>query len=148
MWGMRRGRRTRERIEERVSQWAAGGVRVDVEGMRVCDVVLVGRESRNGYVYTEEALRNAVGLYEGRPVFLDHAPRGQRPLERSARDLVGTIREVKYEEGRIRGSIDVVDTESGRTFLAMANAGASHVGMSHVVLACRSRDGSKVFFFE
>src|SRR5690606_29164537 len=48
-----------------------------------------------------------------------------------------------YESGRIRGDIRVLDTDSGRTFLALAESNAPGVGMSHVVLAERSQpDGT------
>lgn len=130
---------TVERLNERIGDWREDS-RVDRARRQVRNVALTGRNSRNGYTYTEAALREAVGLYEGRPVFLDHAANISRPLERSARDLVGSIANVRYEAGRIRGDIDVLDTESGRTFLALAEGNSASVGMSHVVLAARSAD--------
>lgn len=130
----------RERIVERLSDWRVSGTHVDESLLRVENVVLAGPESRNGYRYAEAALRGAVPLYEGKPVFLDHAINSSKPYERSARDLVGSVRNVRFEGDRVRGDIHVLDTDSGRTFLALAEAGSASVGMSHVVLASRNRE--------
>jgi hypothetical protein len=128
---------------ERCADWHDGAA-VEAQQRLVRSVALAGRESRNGYVYSEAALEGAVALYEHKPVFLDHAPDKSRPQERSTRDLVGSIVNPRYEAGRIRGDIRVLDTESGRTFLALAESDAPGIGMSHVVLAERSGDGALV----
>jgi hypothetical protein len=128
-------------LTEHVADWHAGR-RVDTTHRMVHNVALTGGVSKNGYRYSEQALRQAVGLYDNKPVFLDHARDRSRPHERSTRDLVGTIVNPRYEAGRIRGDIRVLDTDSGRTFLALAEAEAPDVGMSHVVRARRgSADG-------
>lgn len=128
---------------ERLENWN-DQVTVDSENRLVLNVALAGQSSRNGYRYTDEALRLAVGLYENRPVFLDHAANRQRPQERSTRDLVGSITNPQFTAGRIRGDIRVLDTESGQTFLKLVESQAAGVGMSHVVLAERSADGKEV----
>ena len=131
---------------------AAGGPEVDREARTVRGIALSGLESRNGYTYRAEALSGAASLYEGRPVFLDHAADPNRPQSRSTRDLVGTLAGVRFdaEAGVLRGDVRVLDTESGRTFLALCEAGPenTHVGMSHVVLARRSEDGREVVAIE
>ena len=116
---------------------------VEADSRLVRNVVLVGSESKNGYRYRSEALAAAASLYEDKPVFLDHAADPTQPRRRSARDLVGTLRRVRFEAdagGRLRGDVHVLDTESGRTFLALCEADGTGVGMSHVVLARRSAD--------
>jgi len=144
LWPKTRATPSPERLIERRSDWIDRQTQVDETSKRVERVALAGRASRNGYHYTEQALRDAVALYEGRPVFLDHAPNVRRPFERSTRDLVGTIQNVMYEEGKIRGDIQVLDTDSGRTFLALAAGGTANVGMSHVVIAKRNPEKSLV----
>lgn len=134
---------TQERLSIVVEDWA-GGVQVDAAARLVRNVSLAGRESKNGYSYTEEALKQAVPMYEGKPVFLDHATDKSRPRERSTRDLAGAVTNPRYEGDRLRGDVKVLDTESGRTFLALAAANSPGVGMSHVVLAERSEDGKAV----
>uniref|UniRef100_A0A7C2K339 Uncharacterized protein n=1 Tax=Schlesneria paludicola TaxID=360056 RepID=A0A7C2K339_9PLAN len=127
-------------ITEHIADWRGPELRVDFAQRLVTDVVLSGPVSRNGHRYTEEALQQAAPLYDHKPVFLDHAPNLARPFERSMRDLVGTVLNPRYEGGRIRGDIQVLDTEAGRTFLALVDSGNPAVGMSHVVLAQRGRD--------
>lgn len=129
-------------LTEHVADWNAA-LRLDREERLVRNVTLTGVQSRNGYQYTESALDKAVPLYRDKPVFLDHAAVPGRP-DRSTRDLVGTITNPRFAQGRIRGDIRVLDTESGRTFLALVEADSPGVGMSHVVLAERSSDGKSV----
>jgi len=127
-------------ITEHIADWRGPDLKVDFTGRLVTDVVLSGPVSRNGHRYTEEALAQAAPLYDRKPVFLDHAPNLAKPFERSMRDLVGSVLQPRFEGGRIRGDIQVLDTEAGRVFLALIDSGNPAVGMSHVVLAQRGRD--------
>ncbi|MEX0701173.1 MAG: hypothetical protein WD069_03680 [Planctomycetales bacterium] len=131
-------------LTEHLRDWSAHGLEIDRDARLIKNVALAGLESKNGYRYSAEALRNAVPLYENKPVFLDHAANARRPFERSTRDLVGSIVAARFAGGRIRGDIRVVDTEAGRTFLALAETSGPAVGMSHVVLAEKSGDGTLV----
>ncbi|WP_437227455.1 hypothetical protein SH661x_000358 [Planctomicrobium sp. SH661] len=130
-------------LNERFDNWNED-LSIDVENRLVLNVALAGQSSRNGYRYTDEALLAAAGLYEGKPVFLDHAPCRQRPQERSTRDLVGSITNPRFVAGRIRGDIRVLETESGQTFLKLVESKTPGVGMSHVVVAERTPDGKTV----
>ncbi len=130
-------------LHERVDNWA-DNLTVDHEQRIVCNVALAGTLSRNGYRYSEEALEAAVSLYENRPVFLDHAAARSGPLDRSTRDLVGTVVNARYFQSRIRGDIRVLDTEAGQTFLKLVESETPGVGMSHVVMAQRGADGKVV----
>jgi hypothetical protein len=130
-------------LTEHITDWNSQ-LQVDRAGRVVRNVALTGGRSKNGYRYSEPALRRAVPLYENKPVFLDHAGDRSRPHERSTRDLVGTIVNPRYDGGRIRGDIRVMDTDSGRTFLSLVESKAPGVGMSHVVLAERSPDDATV----
>ncbi|QDU41041.1 hypothetical protein Mal4_54060 [Maioricimonas rarisocia] len=126
-------------LTEQLPDWHRH-LNVDREQRIVRNVALTGRHSKNGYTYSEAALSAAVSLYDGKPVFLDHAADRARSHERSTRDLVGSIVGPRFESGRIHGDIRVLDTESGRTFLALVEGETPGVGMSHVVLAERSPD--------
>ncbi len=134
---------THDTLTEDLTDWSSA-LSVDAQARLVANVALTGSDSKNGYHYSESALRSAVPLYDQKPVFLDHAPDRLKPRDRSTRDLVGNIVNPRYEQGRIRGDIRVLDTESGRTFLALTKTNLPGVGMSHVVLAQRSSDGSTV----
>ncbi len=135
------------RLEEQVTDWRLLS-EYDQPGRVLRNVALSGCESKNGYRYTEAALRRAVRLYDQKPVFLDHAEKPTEPASRSTRDLVGSVINPRFQEGRLRGDVRVLDTESGRTFLALVEANAPGVGMSHVVLARRSLDGASVEWIE
>lgn len=130
-------------LQERFDNWN-DEVRIDAENRMVLNVALAGPVSRNGYRYTDDALASATELYANKPVFLDHATQRQRPHDRSTRDLVGSIQNPRFIGGRIRGDIRVLETESGNLFLKLVEAGPPGVGMSHVVVAARSADGSTV----
>lgn len=130
-------------LVEQSADWRSES-RVDRAARLVRNVALAGAESKNGYRYAEAALRTGAALYDRKPVFLDHAADARRPHERSTRDLVGSISEPRYDGGRIRGDIQVLDTDAGQTFLSLVESDAPGVGMSHVVLAERGGDGTVV----
>lgn len=132
-----------ESLIEHVSDWRQEIV-VEQATRTIRNVALAGSESKNGYRYSERSLKDAASLYENVPVFLDHPASPQRPRDRSARDLAGSVTNARYEGGRLRGDLKTLDTEAGRTLLALAAADGPGVGMSHVVLAERSRDGATV----
>lgn len=122
-------------------------VSVDQESRTVSNVAFAGPKSLNGYEYTTDSFVEAInsGKYDGRPVFLDHDR--EQPSGRSVRDLIGTTKNARLDAGRVRGDIEVLDTESGRTFLALTET-KSNVGMSHVVSAKRSEDGTRIDHIE
>ena len=128
---------------ERCHEWNRD-LAVDLDQRIVRNIALAGIASRNGYSYSENSLKEALQLYEGKPVFLDHAPNRKQPQERSTRDLVGSIVNVTFEDQRIRGDIRVLDTESGQTFLKLLDVETTGIGMSHVVRAIKSTDGKSV----
>jgi hypothetical protein len=126
-------------ITEHIADWRAE-LLVDRANRLVINVALTGTESVNGYRYSEAALRDAIPHYDGKPVFLDHARNLAKPFERSTRDLVGTVVNPRFADGRVRGDIQTLDTEAGRTFVALAESKSPAVGMSHVVLARRNAE--------
>jgi hypothetical protein len=131
-------------ITEQIADWKADDLDVRLDERVLGNVQLTGGTSRNGHSYSTAALEDAARLYARKPVFLDHAANLHRPLDRSARDLAGWIVEARYQDGRIRGDIQLLDTEAGRTLLALMTADTPAVGMSHVILARKSSDGAVV----
>jgi len=67
-----------------------GGGRVDRENGVIHGVRVLGPTSRNGRRYLPEAIRGAVGLYEGLQVNLDHSPN-----ERSVKDRAGWLQNAR-----------------------------------------------------
>ncbi len=142
---MRVKRDTVEELLTEVIQPASLGTILHEQGTQVVrGIVLAGQNSRNGYLYTETALREAVTCYEGKPVYLDHHTQSHEPNLRAPEDLVGVIESPRFEEGKVVGDIRVRESTSGRLFLSLVDRLLPQIGMSHVVKAIRSRDGRRV----
>lgn len=62
------------------------------------DVKVIGFESKNGRLYTPDALRKAVSKYEGAKVNIDHPPANDPLRPRSVADRIGTLRNVRFVE--------------------------------------------------
>jgi len=105
-----------QQVTEQITDWQTESLIVDAANRIVRHVALTGLQSKNGYRYSQQALEAALPLYENRPVFLDHAVNKMQPYHRSTRDLVGTVTNPRFENGRITADIQVLDTEAGRTF--------------------------------
>ena len=131
-------------ITEHVAEWRTDDLQVQLEERTLSNVLLSGVTSKNGHRYSEAALREAAVLYQRKPVFLDHAANLAKPYDRSMRDLAGWIGEARFNDGRIQGDIRLLDTEAGRTLLALMSSETPAVGMSHVILARKSSDGALV----
>ncbi len=131
-------------LTEQIADWRSADFAVCVEERLLSRVLLSGGASKNGHRYANAALREAAALYDRKPVFLDHAANLAKPFDRSARDLAGWIAEASYADGRIEGNIQLLDTEAGRTLLALMSSETPAVGMSHVILARKSADGTLV----
>jgi hypothetical protein len=137
---------------------------LDRETHIVRNVALLGPESKNGYRYTSEAMQNAAALYEGRPVFIDHAeatrhghdcgqlaPRVDADSrsesatlpQRSLRDYAGKVVNPRFENQRVRGDLHLIGPNAD-WLLSLFEASPSDIGMSHVVLARRNSAGDEV----
>ncbi len=72
------------------------GLVIDKEAGIIRNVKLLGFVSKNGRNYTADAVREAVGLYEGVPVNADH---GDTKSPRSIHDRLGRVINVRFVEG-------------------------------------------------
>lgn len=108
-------------------------------------VKLLGLRSRNGRLYQEKALRDAVALYEGAKVNVNHPP-GDPLGARDYRDRLGVIRnvQVKQSEG-LYGDLHFNPKLALAEPLSWdAEHAPENVGLSHNVLARTRRDGKNV----
>lgn len=80
---------------------AAAKARVDRQRGLISGVKILGTQSRNGRVYSPQALADAAKLYEGKPVNVDHVD-GTR---RSYRDRIGRIVNVRLEADGLYGDL-------------------------------------------
>lgn len=80
--------------------WQGTALRVDRHAGLIRGVKVLGLASRNGRIYLPQALQEAVPLYEGAKVNINHAP-PSLPTSRDYRDRIGLVRQVVFrpEEG-------------------------------------------------
>mgnify|MGYP001065093057 CR=1 FL=1 len=78
-------------------------LRVDRERSMIHGVKVLGRESRNGRIYTKEALAAATRFYESRPVNVDHVDGARR----SYRDRIGKLSRIEHRDDGLYGDLQV-----------------------------------------
>ncbi len=107
-----------------------------VSGSVIQNVKLLGAISKNKRTYSEQAMNDAVRLYENVGVYFDHPTKRElreRGGARSVRDLAGKIRSPRRQGNDVRGDIQLLDVgESGSTLIkALAEQMPDMVGFSH-----------------
>ena len=138
-----------DELEEFVGFESFDGATVQDESNVVSGIKITGANSSNGYVYSEQSLREAAPMYDGAQVFLDHSERQSNPMMRSIKDLAGTISGPSYVPGKgIFGSINLLETDAGRNLKAIIKANSTRAGMSHAVLAMRDKSKGVVTSIE
>ena len=119
-------------------------LRVDRAAGVIRGVKLLGLMSRNGRRYRENALVDAVGLYEGAKVNINH-PKGHPLSPRDYQDRLGVVRGVEFRptEG-LFGELHFNPKHALSEQLVWdAENAPQNVGMSHNVLARTSRNGNE-----
>jgi hypothetical protein len=119
-------------------------VRVDREQSVIRGVKLLGLESRNGRKYLPAALADAVGLYEGAKVNVNH-PKGNPGAARDYQDRLGSIRNVSARSGQgLFGDFQFNPKHAlAEQLLWDATHAPENVGFSHNVEARTSRQGGQ-----
>jgi len=120
-------------------------LRVDARAGVLRGVKLIGLESQNGRRYRPAALAQAVGLYEGAKVNVNHPKQG--PLApRDYQDRLGVIRQVEFRPGEgLFGNLHFNPKHALAEQLVWdAEHNPNNVGFSHNVLARLVREGEAV----
>ena len=86
-------------FEEISNHITLGSLHVDRSQSVVKNVKIIGFESANGRTYTADALKEAISMYEGVNVNIDH-PEGSPDEQRSAWDRIGFLRNVHFVDGK------------------------------------------------
>ena len=118
-------------------------LRVDRKSGVIRGVKLLGLRSKNGRRYQENALAEAVSLYEGAKVNINH-PKGHPLSPRDYQDRLGVIRGVEFrvEEG-LFGDLHFNPKHAlSEQLMWDAEHASQNVGLSHNVLARTARDGN------
>ena len=119
-------------------------LRVDRTAGVIRGVKLLGLRSQNGRRYRENALAEAVGLYEGAKVNINH-PKGHPLSPRDYQDRLGVIRGVEFRpEQGLFGDLHFNPKHALSEQLVWdAEHAPQNVGMSHNVLARTTRQGDE-----
>jgi hypothetical protein len=72
--------------------------RVDTAAGAILGVKVLGPRSKNGRIYTEQALSGGAQLYEGVKVNVNH-PKGAPSAPRDYQDRLGTLQDIEYRVG-------------------------------------------------
>lgn len=119
-------------------------LRVDRAAGVIRGVKLLGLASRNARRYQEKALVEAVGLYEGAKVNINH-PKGHPLSPRDYQDRLGVVRGVQFRSGEgLFGDLHFNPKHALSEQLVWdAEHAPQNVGMSHNVLARTTRSGDE-----
>lgn len=113
---------------ERVS----GVGRVDRENHIVYGVKICGTESLNGYAYSEDALREAAHLYEGKTVNLSHPVQSEARRDRGIMESPGWLQNVRYERDGLYGDLCLFESHPATALiLEKAEKNPKGFGLSH-----------------
>jgi len=120
-------------------------LRVDRDAGVIRGVKLLGLASRNGRQYRENALIEAMGLYEGAKVNVNH-PKGSALAPRDYQDRLGIVRGVQFRRGEgLFGDLHFNPRHALSEQLVWdAENAPQNVGMSHNVLARTKRVGDDI----
>ena len=120
---------------------------VDRSSNVIQNMTLLGRVSKNGRRYSERAMQDAVRLYDGVAVYFDHPTDRElrdRGGSRSVLDLAGRIRNPRLVGDRVRGDLEVLRVEPGRSLIfALAEQMPSQAGSSHRATGRVRREGGQ-----
>jgi len=119
-------------------------LRVDRDAGIIRGVKLLGLTSRNGRRYREDALVEAISLYEGAKVNINH-PKGHPLSPRDYRDRLGVVRGVEFRASDgLFGDLHFNPKHALSEQLVWdAEHAPQNVGMSHNVLARTRRNGDE-----
>jgi len=134
-------------MSELIQEYVDSGqqrLRVDRAAGVIRGVKLLGLASRNGRRYRENGLVEAVALYEGAKVNINH-PKGHPLSPRDYQDRLGVVRGVEFRAGEgLFGDLHFNPKHSLSEQLVWdAEHAPQNVGLSHNVLARTKREGDE-----
>jgi hypothetical protein len=123
--------------------------KIDRENHVIHDVKVLGSESANGRIYTAEAMKNALALYEGTKVYVDHVK--DPTANRSYRDKLGNLQNARVQQEANGKPAIFADLQYNpghavaEQLIHDAEAKSNDIGLSHAVLGKHSlKDGKQI----
>lgn len=118
-------------------------MRVDREAGIIHGVRILGPSSLNGRKYTPEAIQKAMGLYENRPVNVDH-PGPKDNNQRRVSDRFGWIKNIKYQNNGLDGELHYLKSHpQAEAVIEAAERNPALFGLSHNADGRMVRRGSE-----
>lgn len=133
-----------ERIEIlEYTMQSGGGLVVDPEAATIDNVRILGLASANGRDYLPEAVKAAIGLYEGKATNINHPARPGEPTTIERRN--GWLSAVRQEsDGGLRGKWSLLKSDPQTAkILEVAQRNPSLLGLSHNVSGKVRREGGR-----
>lgn len=117
---------------------------VDRERGVIRGVKALGRESKHGRTYSDRALRDAAGFYEGVKVNIDHPDRKKGAIERGFTEAIGELRNASVREDGVYADLHYAKAHPYAELLAeSAERFPRKFGLSHVADGDEQRKGGK-----
>lgn len=105
---------------------------VDKEQGVIRGIKIIGQVSENGRRYLSRALSEALPMYEGARVNVDHPPKGKENSPRSVMERCGVLKNARIQEGEIYADLHYLKNHPASQVLAeAAERMPSVLGMSH-----------------
>lgn len=152
---MKQDKKTRRLVEQITFKNAQFVEDKETHARTIKSVALLGgvayREGNEEYTYPVRTMETAVrsGLYEGCRCFINHP--SDREIDVGRRDLMnlaGVCRNVRVEEGKIKGDVHVLPDEHGDKFYNIANLMPEAASCSHIADGTLKKEGGRAFVEE
>jgi hypothetical protein len=138
---------TRKHVSQRLFEEVGQSLsrdQVDVEAGVIRHVKVLGRTSKNGREYSEQAVRDARDLYEGHDVTIDHDRKEPR-RERGLGESFGVLRNCVIESDGVYGDLHYLKSHPVAPMLVeRIQRFPQNIGLSHNAEGRTTRSGGRV----
>jgi hypothetical protein len=118
--------------------------RPEIEGDTIKAVKVIGLQSKNGWSYPPDVLEDAIPLYEGSPVFIEHPDdREKKRGHRQLADHFGSLENIRGNGQGLYADLKVRQSHPLAKAILEA-APTARFGLSHNALVDLSEDKTKV----
>lgn len=93
------------------------------------NICILSPASKNNRVYSPQAIASSAKLFEGAKAFANHPKRSERGEVRDVRDLIGKYCNIRVEDGKLKGDLEVLESHKSWVF-PLAEQAPDLVGLS------------------
>ena len=107
-------------------------IHVDTDKKVICGVRVCGKVSKNGRTYSDNAMKQLAGFYEGIEVNIDHPSRENPTAERSIADGFGVLENVKLGKDGVYADLHYLESHpQAAVILERTERFPNNFGLSH-----------------